>query len=733
MRRALVCLVALACLVVALPAARAEKKGLERSGSVYARVLEDSVVLGNAGVERRWTLSPFMTTELTDKRGQDRDWAAEPHRDFSLRLGAVDVGSDDFTVDDVAVEQIKRGLRVTFSLSGPLGLKADRVVEAYNGVQGLRSQTVLRPTAPLVLSEYSLDEAAVGALAPTIHALRAGADWREPDWAGPPLTVGDPHAGTWRSSSSAAAGEPLAGPAQWISMGDGSSGVFMVMERNDQPSSRAAYDGGVASLRVEYPRDVISLGPFEEQGHVESPGPSGTPGRSRVLQPGQTLALEPSFVGFARGEGDEAWQFHKYLVGQRLVPYERAVTFNSNGTDADVISTGAKDDMNITTIREVAPIAKRLGVETFILDDGWQARSGDWYPDSPQYPEPRPTWGPRFPDATFAAVREAIAPMKLGLWMSPMHFNPASETYRANPQWACKPVGDATALYNTADPESGSNEAGIGIWSPAAIPHIESRIRDAIENWGVVYFKFDFLMWADCAGAGDLYDYREAFMGMVDRLRASHPSVTFQIDETNDYRLFPFESVSRGPSWFQNGSPTPDRLLHNLWNLSPFIPTSSLGQHALGGRAYKDYPVSTLMAVSLLSHITYFSDLRSFPPEVVDQAAPWMAFYKQHRDLLTGGVVYPLLADPLEKGWTALQSWDADAARGALLAFRQDADSPSATVALQKVPLGRTFDLFEAPTGTKVATVTSAQLRDGITIDLPEKRTAKVLLVVPAP
>jgi hypothetical protein len=238
-------------------------------------------------------------------------------------------------------------------------------------------------------------------------------------------------------------------------------------------------------------------------------------------------------------------------------------------------------------------------------------------------------------------------------------------------------------------------------------------------------------MWADCAGQGDLYDYREAFVGLLDRLRAAYPSVTFQIDETNDYRLFPFESVSRGPSWFQNGSPTPERLLHNLWNLSPFVPASSLGQHSLGGRAYQDHPVSTLMAVSLLGHITYFSDLRQFPPAVVDAAAPWMEFYKSHRSYFTEGVVYPLLDDPIENGWTAFQSWDADAGRGSVLAFRQDSDAASAVVALKKVPLGKTFDLIEAPTGTKVGTVTSQQLRDGLTIDLPEKRTAKVLLVVP--
>jgi alpha-galactosidase len=337
-------------------------------------------------------------------------------------------------------------------------------------------------------------------------------------------------------------------------------------------------------------------------------------------------------------------------------------------------------------------------------------------------------------DPDFANVREAIAPMKLGLWMSPLHFHPTSTTFQAHPEWACTPVGHGLAAYNTLDQTSGSNEAGIGEWSAAYVePVLEPKLRQAITEWGVSYFKFDFIAWLDCAGAGDLYGMHDAFVAMLDRLRADYPDVTFQIDETNDYRLFPYESVTRGPSWFQNGSPEPDRLLHNLWNLSPYVPTWSLGQHALGGSAWQHYPVDTLMATALLSHITYFSELRTLPPEVIDATAPWTAFYKTHRDLLTGGVVYPLLEDPLARRWTALQTWDPEAGRGALLAFRQDDPTPTTTVALRNVRGDGRFDLLAAPSGERVATVTADQLRTGITVDLPTTRTAQVLLIVPAP
>jgi hypothetical protein len=586
---------------------------------------------------------------------------------------------------------------VTMELSGIPGLTITRTAEVYPGIAGFRTQTILHASAPLTLSGAALDQAAVGKATATANAFHAGSDWRD-------VTKED-----FRTSSQ----DPDA-PGEWLTVEDGNRSLFMVTERNDLPSSRDTYDGNVAAAKVDYTRDVISLGPFEENAHAENP--VGTAGRQRVLTPGEDLPLDPVFTGFGDHPGDDAWQYHRYLG----TSYPHAVVFNSDGTDSNRISTGSKDDMDYATVQQDAPIARRLGVETFVLDDGWSSVHGDWQPDRSRYP-----------DDTFDAVRKAIAPMRLGLWMSPTAFNPQSQTYRDHPDWACAPTGDATAAYNALQPNDGSNEAGIGFWGPKAFPYVESRIRDAIDHWGVTYFKFDFMVWLDCAGQGDLYDYEDAFVAMIDRLRRDHPDVTFQIDDTNDYRLFPFASVTRGPVWFQNGRPDPGRLLHNLWILAPYVPGFAVGQHMLGGDTLKHFPVATLMAAALPSHMTYIDDLRTLAPAVVDEAAQWISFYKAHRDDL-GGVLYPLLDDPLKNGWTALQSWDPDAGRGALLAFRQGAAAETTRIALRNVPPGRSFDLFEAPTGAYAGTVTSADLEQGIDVSVPAPNGAKVLLVEPA-
>lgn len=711
----------------------------------YARVEPAQVVVGNSLVERRWSRDQLRTTALIDKRDGGLTWSRNT-REFALRVGPAEIGSDQFKVDSAAITQLPRGgLRVRMAISGP-ALTGTRTIEVYPGIAGLRTQTTLTSPAPLTLNEVVLEEAAVGPTTkPTIHALRAGADWRDSSWAGPtpseeypgpPTALGDPHAGDWRDTRSAAAGTPIQGAAQWFD-GDrpGDRRLFMQMERNDFPSSWVEYDGATARLRVQYARDVVSLGPFEEQFHVENPNPAG--GRTRTMRPGEPFAFEAAFTGVGSGAGDAEWQWSKYLLHQRMDPhYPHAITFNSDKNDRNRRSTGAKDDTDIAAVRELAPIARRLGVETFVLDDGWQARSGDWCPDSPQCPEPRaatdPTYGPRFPDPTFTAVREAIGPMRLGLWMSPINFNPSASTYQQHPDWVCSPLGHALVLYNLAQPYEGSNEAGLGVWGTAAFALMESKIREAITKWGVRFFKFDFMAWLDCAGQNDLYEHHDAFVAMLDRVRRDHPDVTLQIDETNDYRLFPFESVLRGPSWFQNGIPETKQLVHNLWLLNPFVPGFSIGQHVLGGDSWKKESVDTIMAAALPSYITFWSDLRTLPDEVVARAATWLSFYKQYRSELSQ-MTYPLLEDPLKGGWTALQAWDPEEARGSLYAFRQGSDEATKRIAMKNVPPGLSFDVLEAPSGERVARLTSADLTRGIDVKLDAKGAARVLVFRLAP
>ncbi len=723
--------------------------------AVKAEINAERIVLSNGLLERSWTRTPYRTERLTDLRN-GRVWT-EDTSDLALAIVGYDLIEGFVVEGEPQVETTAKGaVRVTTTLvPSLLGinllpglpiLRMIRTVEMLPGIVGMRSEARIESTLPLILSGYTLDQAQpVGGVDADLHSFRAGADWREPGWEGPPLAIGDPRAGTWRLTTT---GDSVAASAQWLSLKDADDArLYYVLERNDYASSVMAYESGRARAGVDFGRDVIYLGPLEESAHIENP--LSGPGRHRVLLPGQPMRLEPVFTGVALNADDEPWQHYRYLE-QRMPPYRREIVFNSNGTDDNLISTGAKDDLDFQTFLVQFDIAKRMGVELFVFDDGWQARSGDWCPDAEGVDderciEPRrgsdPKFAPRFPDAEFQAVRAKLqtADMKLGLWMSPMHFHPSSVTFRENPEWLCLPLSAGLLALNLSDPESSSSEAGIVQWNPEAvsrtgqkaIEHIETRIRVAIEQWGVQYFKYDFTAWLDCAGVNtvDIYGYRESFMAMLDRILADHPQVTMQMDETNDYRLFPFEALVRGPTWYQNGSPETRESLHANFVLTPYLPPYALGRAALRSGDLEEFSIDYQMAVALLSHISFFNDLRDIPEAAIPRIRVWMDYYRKHRqDLAT--FTYPLLEeDPISgDNWAAFQPWDPLRARGALLVYRQDTEDDRRTLRLRNVPDG-VYRLFEAPDEKRVLTYSAEQLREGIEIEIPAPRSARVFRI----
>lgn len=698
----------------------------------YVEQADGEVTLGNGLVRRTWSTAPFGTTTMVDER---TGLATGPSTDLRLELAGTTITGADLSATAVdAFTTSRGGQAVRFTLTSPtLPGHISRTYTTYPGIAGFEVDTEV--ATPGAFTGYTLDEVALPGGTATAHAFNAGYDWRgsdTPDWEPQAAPFGGAHTGDHRVTTTA---ETLDAAAQWLTVDTGAQRLFQVVQRANLDSTHVAYDGTTARTHVALADDLVYLGPFEGEVHLDNPTPANV--RTRTVAPGETLALETTFTGFALDSDDEAWQHFRYLRDHRWSDWRPTITFNSNGVDGNRISTGAKDDMDLAEVQRQAAVARALGAETFILDDGWQAASGDWCPDSPQCPEPRGAYPDRFPDETFTSVRDAIAGMDLGLWMSPLHFNPAANAYEENPEWACAPLGQGLAVYNTVEPDSSSNEAGLGTWNAGndqLIAHVERSIARAITVYGARYFKFDFLVWLDCAGATDTtdaYAYREAFVAMLDRLIAAHPEVTLQVDETNDYRLFPFESVARGPSWYANGNPTPDQALHNLWVLAPYVPASTIGQSALG-RLRDGHSADYLMAVALTSHLTFFNDLTTYPAEAVAAARRWSDLYAEERERFTG-LVYPLLEDPLGgTTWAALQAWDPDAQTGALLAFRQRAASDTDVIALRGIRGEGSYLVREALTRETVGTFTADQLREGIAVTLDAVDQAAVWLIDPA-
>jgi hypothetical protein len=710
----------LAALAVALPASVAAA-GPTRTdpsfsaGGVTASVTATRASLTNHRITRTWALGAGGTVQTTALAGAGRaDWAVAG-ADFALTIDGVPTSSTSgWVLAGVVPERpvrlpgrpaSGRGAALLFRYllaSGSAAtIELDRRVTLHPGAAVLETTSTLRSDGPAArVSSYTLDQitAADATLPAEVQTFHGGSDWRD-DYrqvAHPP--------GAFDTE-----GEVLRIGAD--------AGFFLVSQRRGGVMSRVGRDAtGRSWAGVDWARDLFDYGPLQTSppsyNRLDNPA-YPVPVRARTLPPFGTLDLGTSYVGvYSGGPQQAAATFATDFVGAAEPLFRRTVGINS----FHPWSHGpGMSDLNL---RKQVDAAKRLGIETFMLDDQWQGgaggESGDWQ------------WDPaRFPDANHDGTPDFVTylhrqGLQLGLWMSPVEFNGASTTYAAHPDWACAPVGDGTAQVQ--------DDAGLGVWD-ATNPQFQDYIVGVVDRLvradQVREFKFDFMAWVDC-GTRDYADYEAAFVHIVHRMQADNPRVTFELDETNDQRSWPFESAQIGPSWFDNGhlhgSGPVAKLLHDVWSAAPWVPSWSLGAGLFDGTLTSPYDgvggVDFLFPLAMLTHITFWSDLTLLTPAQQQETVWWIRWYRAHRASF-GPAVYELTAnDPIDgKSWAAFEPWNGT--DGYLFAFRQPGAAATQRIALAGVRPQADYLLTDVRSGAAYGTFSGASLARGLSLTLP--------------
>ena len=716
MRRLLV-----VCVALSLIPSAAFASTSARSGSARAIAGDGSASLSDGRIARTWRTggAGVVTTSL---RAGASEWSNGASPDFELELGGVPTSSTSgwslrsvtarSEPSDPARPDRARGVQLVFVYGlDPVGLVTlDRTYTLRSGAALIGVTSVLRngSPAPLRISSYSLDElTSPRQVSANVLTYHGGSDWRD-----------DYRIATKHTDAFDDEGEV-------VRFDDGKgAGWFFVSERRSGSPSRVGRDAnGRTFAGVDHARDLLDAGPLltdpPDYNRVDNPA-YPLPMRARVVGPFSSLKLGRAYTGvYSGGEQGAGVAFVTEFARNEMPRFARTVGINTfhPWSHSDDLSDNPK-------LRAQVDIAKSLGLESFMIDDQWQGgpggESGDWQWDPARFPDRD---GNGTPD--FAAYVHAQG-LKLGLWMSPLEFHTDSQTYKEHPDWACTPAGHVTAQV--------PDDAGLGVWdatNPAFQDYLAGVIDRLIANYDVREFKFDFMAWVDCP-PHDYLDYEDAFVALVRRFQAKHPTVTFELDETNDQRSWPFESAALGPSWFDNahthaGSTKQSKLLHDIWTAAPWLPPSSIGFGTYDDTLTGPYGVDYLFPMAMLSHITFWTDLRNLKQEQRDETAWWINWYKANRGAL-GGLVYENLdKDPLDgKGWVAFQPWTGK--HGYLFAFRQ-ADGPE-TQAIKLFGLSpkRSYEVTNVRTGKSLGTFNSPS---SIQVTLPSPYSAAVLKITP--
>jgi alpha-galactosidase len=386
------------------------------------------------------------------------------------------------------------------------------------------------------------------------------------------------------------------------------------------------------------------------------------------LNPGETLTTPVSAAartdgGF--GAASRAW--HKHQL-RHVLPHPaelRPVLYNSWE------ATGF--DLDLTGQLALAEKAAALGVELFVMDDGWfgsgrsartsdHAGLGDWYPN----PD-------RFPDGLTPLIeRVHELGMGFGLWVEPEMVSPDSDLYRAHPDWVLHyPHRTRTELRNQLVLNFARDD--VAEWAYGWLTRL-------VADNGIDFLKWDMNRafseagWPACPDGQDRLwtRYVHHLYGVIDRLRADHPGLRIEACSGGGGRVDLGILSRTDQAWPSDNTDAADRVSvqHGFGQIYPARVMAAWVTDVPNQLSGRSVPLRHRFHVAMAGILAVGGDLARWTPEELTQGAELVAEYKRVRHIVQHGTLHRLRG-PVDDGPTAVQYTTTDQREVYLLVWQR--------------------------------------------------------------
>lgn len=359
------------------------------------------------------------------------------------------------------------------------------------------------------------------------------------------------------------------------------------------------------------------------------------PGEIR-LSDGESYGTPWIYGAYGDGLDAQAHRFHDHLRSRPTHPRRaRPVTIN--------VWEAVYFDHDLARLTDLADRAAKLGVERYVLDDGWfryrrndLAGLGDWHVDETVWPNGL--------HPIIDHVRSLG--MEFGLWFEPEMINLDSDLAREHPEWVMATGG------RTPVPSRNQQVLNLGI--PEAYDHILERMSAILGEYDIAYIKWDHnrdLIDAGTAphGRAGVHDQTLATYRLMDELKRRFPGLEIESCSSGGARvdLGILERTDR--VWVSDCIDPLERQQMNRWTMQ-LLPPELLGSHIASGTSHttgRYHRLSFRAGTALYGHLGIEWDLATATDDENAQLAVWIDLYKRHRELLhTGTMVRADEIDP---------------------------------------------------------------------------------------
>ncbi|WP_239004622.1 alpha-galactosidase [Paenibacillus tepidiphilus] len=347
-------------------------------------------------------------------------------------------------------------------------------------------------------------------------------------------------------------------------------------------------------------------------------------------------------------------------------------------------------------IEAIARAGQELGIELFVLDDGWFGRRdddttslGDWFVDTRKLPD----------GLGDLAERVKRLGMQFGLWFEPEMVSPDSELYRAHPDW-CLHVPDRRR-------SQGRNQLILDLSRQEVCDYIIEAVGSVLSSAPITYVKWDMNRHMTEIGSASLpperqgetaHRYMLGLYRVMDEITAKFPHVLFESCSGGGGRFDPGILHYMPQTWTSDNTDAVERLKIQ-YGTSIVYPASAMGAHISAvpnHQVHRSTPLSMRGDVAMSGNFGYELDLTALTPEEREEAAAQVAFYKEIRSLVQQGDMYRLRS-PFEGNETAWMFVSPDRGEALVGYFRVLAgpNAPQARLRLQGLDPDKDYVLQE--------------------------------------
>ena len=346
-----------------------------------------------------------------------------------------------------------------------------------------------------------------------------------------------------------------------------------------------------------------------------------------ALEEGQTLWTPRLYASYsAHGLNGMSQQFHRYLR-------DNIIRFPENKPRPVHLNTweGIYFNHDPNYIMRMADEAAALGVERFIIDDGWfkgrnddHAALGDWYLDEQKYP-----------NGLMPVINHVKAlGMEFGIWVEPEMINPDSDLYRAHPDWVLALPGYPKT--------TGRHQWVLNLNIPDAFDYLLARMSWLLGEHPVDYVKWDMnreLVQPGHEGRAAADAQTRQFYRLLDTLRNRFPHIEFESCASGGGRI-DYEVLARSHRfWASDNNDALERSAIQR-GMSYFFPPEVMGAH-IGNRrchaTFRQHSIEFRGLTALFGHMGLELDPVTADAEEQAGYQRYAALYKQWRELIHTG------------------------------------------------------------------------------------------------